>query len=329
LQDPERYAFPTAQLQLLTGEGAGRAAILAALQKLAATSGPEASVMVYFSGHGYRHGDSYYLIPNGCNAANLQDQAITGAQFAAAIAAIPAARQLILLDCCHAGGFGEAKGFGLSKSPLPQEALDLFHQGIGYVLIASSTEDELSYTGKPYSVFTCVLNEAFCGVGVAKKDGFVRVADLIGHYRERVPQLTGNKQHPVLHFEQADNFVVAYYAGGDSQAKALPFDLRPDMDTNDALYEQVASIEASFVRARYEQAYRQFRRLCDDYPDYQGQAMMLLSRYQDFENQVINGVLPASQQQTTKMEIAAAFQDCLQRFKRPQRSDPDVVRYRP
>jgi hypothetical protein len=319
LLDRERCAFPSAQLHLLTGEGAGRAAILAALKDLAETTNSSsdlaATVIIYFSGHGYRHGGRYFLIPNGCNLANLDEQAITGAEFAAAIAAIPAARKLILLDCCHAGGVGEAKGFGLSKAPLPDEALELFRQGSGYVLIASSTEDEVSYTGKPYSVFTGSLIEAFCGQGVAKKDGFVRVADLIGHCRERVPQLTKNKQHPVLHFEQADNFVVAYYAGGDPTAKALPFVLQSDAGTDDALAGQVSTIQAMFGRARYQRAYDEFYHLCDNYPDYQIEAAMLRSRYGDYENQVIAGTLSASQQQQTRMEIAAAFQACLQRFK--------------
>jgi hypothetical protein len=36
-----------------------------------------------------------------------------------------------------------------------------------------------------------------------------------------------DKQHPILHFEKADNFVIAYYAAGDSQQKAVPFSLKP------------------------------------------------------------------------------------------------------
>jgi hypothetical protein len=106
----------------------------------------------------------------------------------------------------------------------------LFSQGEGRVLIASSREDEVSFAGKPYSAFTLALIESLCGTGVAKKDGFVRVADLALHTREVVPQRTKDQQHPILHFEGADNFAFAYYAGGDIRPKALPFNLPPEIE---------------------------------------------------------------------------------------------------
>ena len=256
------------------------------------------------------------MIPYGFTDQNFPDTAITGTEFAGKIAAIPAAKKIILLDCCHAGGVGDVKSFGLTKSSLPAEALDLFKQSSGYVIIASSTETEKSYTGNPYSAFTGVLIEALCGEGVAKKDGYVRVADLAGYTRERVPRITDDKQHPVLHFEQADKFAIAYYAAGDNKAKALPFTLQAKNDNSvkDTLSQKLKHIEDLFVRARYDQAYTQFRDLCNDYPDYQIQASMILTRYQDFENQVISGIIPA--QNTVKLEIAAAFQTCLRQFKR-------------
>jgi len=43
------------------------------------------------------------------------------------------------------------------------------------------------------------------------------------HAREVVPDRTAKRQHPILNFEQADNFVLAYYAAGEAQAKGLPF----------------------------------------------------------------------------------------------------------
>jgi hypothetical protein len=118
----------------------------------------------------------------------------------------------------------------MAKAPLPPETLALLAEGKGRVLIASSTEMELSYAGKPYSAFTLALIEALCGTGVAKQDGYVRVADLALHTRQMVPGRTGNRQHPILHFEQADNFIVAYYAGGDTKPKDLPFKEEPQIE---------------------------------------------------------------------------------------------------
>jgi hypothetical protein len=236
LVDPERCAYPPEQVQLLTSADAGRKAILAALDEVAKTADAQSTVIVYFSGHGYRVsasiGEAYYLIPHGYDLGQLHKTAINGQEFAAKLAAIPAQKLLVLLDCCHAGGIGEAKAPGLqfAKAPLPAAAPGLLAQGSGRVVIASSRSDELSYAGEPYSAFTLALVEALCGEGAAKQDGYVRVADLALHARQVVPGRTQDRQHPVLHFEHADNFLVAYYAAGDAKPKGLPFAVKPQIE---------------------------------------------------------------------------------------------------
>jgi hypothetical protein len=236
LKDAGRCAYPPDHVHLLTGEKAAREHILGALDTLSQSTDPGSTVLVYFSGHGYQvasaTGQFYYLMPYGYDLNRLYQTAVSGAEFTERLRAIPALRLLVLLDCCHAGGVGEAKapGLELAKSPLPPEAHDLLAEGGGRVLIASSQEDELSFAGRPYSAFTLALTETLSGVGVAKQDGYVRVADLALHAREVVPGRTGGRQHPILHFEQADNFVLAYYAGGETQPKGPPFVGEPEIE---------------------------------------------------------------------------------------------------
>ena len=236
LKDSDRCAYPPDQVHLLTGEQATAARLRTALETLAASTNSESTVLVYFSGHGYRAtasiGEAYYLLPYGYDVQRLSKTAISGREFTDRLRAIPAQKLLVLLDCCHAGGVGDAKapGLELAKAPLPPEATALLAEGSGRVLVASSQEDELSFAGKPYSAFTLALIEALAGIGVAKKDGYVRVADVALHAREVVPGRTNQRQHPILHFEHADNFVLAYYAGGDTQPKSLPFDVEPEIE---------------------------------------------------------------------------------------------------
>jgi hypothetical protein len=260
LKDPARCAYPPEQVHLLTGEEATRGRILSALDALSQSTDSQSTVLVYFSGHGYRvaspTGEFYYLLPHSYNLERLYQTAISGAEFTERLRAILAQKLLVLLDCCHAGGVGadvdrasadkgsgqdargpvdrasaaKAPGLQLAKSPLPPEAHALLAEGSGRVLIASSQEGELSFGGRPYSAFTLALTEALCGIGVAKQDGTVRVTDLALHAREVVPGRTKRRQHPILHFEQADNFVLAYYAGGDAQPKGLPFTGEPEIE---------------------------------------------------------------------------------------------------
>jgi hypothetical protein len=93
----------------------------------------------------------------------------------------------------------------------------------------SSSNDSIA--GKPYSAFTLALMEALSDIGASRLDGYARVADLALHAREIVPQRTNGRQHPILNFEQADNFVIAYYAGGDTIPKGAPFTGEPIIET--------------------------------------------------------------------------------------------------
>jgi hypothetical protein len=237
LNDPERCAYPERQVRLLTKEQAKRENVLATLDQLAQSTTPDSTVIVYFSGHGYQvagpMGETYYLMPFGYDQTKLYKTAISGAEFTAKLQAIPAKKLLVLLDCCHAGGLGDTKNLGYEavKAPLPPEAQALFTEGKGRVVIASSKADELSWAGKPYSAFTLALIESLAGKGASQKDGYVRVADLALYAREVVPGRTGDRQHPILNFEQADNFILAYYAGGEAEPKGLPFEGEPEIES--------------------------------------------------------------------------------------------------
>jgi hypothetical protein len=234
LKDEARCAYPSEQVHLLTSKKANRESVLTALDDLAKSTDDESTVIIYFSGHGHQvittNGESYYLMTHGSDVNCLYKTALSGAEFSEKLKAISAKKVLVLLDCCHAGGMAGIKGVELTKSPIPSEALKLLTEGSGYALIASSQGDEVSFTGKPYSVFTAALIEALCGHGknIAIKDGYVRVGDLAMHTSNRVSQLTKDQQHPILHYKHGENFVIAFYAAGETQAKKLPFQLETE-----------------------------------------------------------------------------------------------------
>jgi hypothetical protein len=130
LMAPGRCAYPPDRVRLLVGPEATRQAVLSGLGELAGAGEPaeDATVVIYFSGHGYRvtssMGASYFLLPHGYEMDDLAGTCISGAGFTEKLRAISARRLLVLLDCCRAGGIGEPKSPGLAfvKSPLPPEA---------------------------------------------------------------------------------------------------------------------------------------------------------------------------------------------------------------
>jgi hypothetical protein len=230
LVDPDRCAYPPDQVCLLTEEKASVENIRAELRRLAEAIGKDkqgSTVIVYFSGHGgYRQsseGEAYYLVASGCNEDNFHKTTLPGAEFTSLLEAIRAERLLLVLDCCHAGGIELPKTQEQKYKELSPQAGTILASKKGRVVIASSTGAEFSWTGKPYSAFTHSLLEALCGKGNPRRDGFVRVGDVVTYTSEQVPLKTKKEQHPTFDFE-SENFEIAYYAAGDTMLKSLPFE---------------------------------------------------------------------------------------------------------
>jgi hypothetical protein len=234
LTDPGRCGYPAGQVNLLVGGAAlvekrpTRTNILAALDGLAerCRTYPDAIAVVYYSGHGgFRTADGvYFLVPDGYDPDHFGETTVTGAEFAAKVAAVKARGVLVLLDCCHAAGLSSAglvaKGV-LRQAPLPPD-LTALRGMTGRALVASCEANEYSYAGEPYSMFTAALLEGLAGYGARQRDGKAHFMDVLGWIGHQVPKRTSDRQHPILDFAQVPiNFPLALYAGGDLQPKKL------------------------------------------------------------------------------------------------------------
>jgi hypothetical protein len=204
LKDPARAAYPPEQVALLTEAQATRRNILDVLKSLAkkTLADPEATVIVYYSGHGARIGSSAdlstcYLLAHGHDIARPAETCISDREFSDAILGLHAKKLLVLLDCCHAAGIPLAKGAAERVTPaLPPEALARLSAGEGRVVLASCRDDERSFTGSPHSVFTTCLLEALMGLAPAHL-GFARVLEVVCYVMREVP-LREPRQHPFL-----------------------------------------------------------------------------------------------------------------------------------
>jgi hypothetical protein len=118
------------------------------------------------------------------------------------------------------------------KSPVPPSLLQALDTGRGRVVIASSREDEKSYTGDPYSIFTNCLLEALAGKATRNQDGFARILDIVTYLIEQVPLKTSDsskyrsgQQHPFVNniSNLDENFALCYYAGGSKDVPSAIF----------------------------------------------------------------------------------------------------------
>lgn len=227
LADPTRGGLPPANCTLLVDAQATGAALRAALGRLAADAGPEASVVVYYSGHGGRidagPGAGEYLLPVDCDASSpaaLAASSLSGSELADLLGAVPARKRLVLFDCCHAGGIGLPKAVGAPPLDpgLPEAYYEALAGGRGTAVLASSRATEVSWVlpGERNSLFTAHLL-AGLGGGAPSEDGLVRVFDVFEYVQPRVT--AGHPgQHPVFKADLEENFPVALRLGGHKGA---------------------------------------------------------------------------------------------------------------
>lgn len=228
LADPGLCAYPADHIRLLHDQAATRQAILDGLDWLAqrAQTDPQATVVVFFSGHGWLEQASgrYALIPHDANPMDLPGSTVAAEQLTAALRRIEARRLLVILDCCHAGGMASAKDAppplppGLAAAAIPKHLSADLRQGAGRAVFSSSRGEQLSLVraDQTLSLYTHHLIEALTGAASQPGEKTVRLATLMGYLSERVPASAyalGREQTPFFDMA-AEDFPVALVRGG-------------------------------------------------------------------------------------------------------------------
>jgi uncharacterized caspase-like protein len=200
LKDPTVGRFKPDNVRLLLDDQATTREIKAALNWLARSAQPDDLVVVFLSSHGSpRERD---LV--GVNYIITSDTVLGDADkdpdslFATALpmvdlsdivrGRIQARRTAIFLDTCHSGGAAgpqarETAGFGDSSASA--QALDRIRQGVGRVIITSSTEKERSWESQTFhnGYFTYYLIQAL------KQDkGLAPIDKVYAYIRDNVSQ---------------------------------------------------------------------------------------------------------------------------------------------
>lgn len=231
LVDPLRCGYSEEHIHLLHDGKATRGNILKELTWLAEQvhADPEATVIVYFSGHGWLDEDTgrYYLIPHDVEADDIPTSALVEEDFSDALRGVQPQKLLVILDCCHAGGMADAKEpeatppAGFVKSAPPPDVYTRLREGQGRVVMSSSRGSEKSWVRKDgtLSIFTDHLLEALSGKAFTSRPGEIRVLDVFA-YLDRVVPISAKQhsdpdtgkpaeQHPLLDAADADNFPIA------------------------------------------------------------------------------------------------------------------------
>ena len=206
--------------------------ILAALQSLQDPKKVRTGdiLVVYMAGHGVTRsgadGGFYYLTSDAQSAeltdpAVRQQWAISDEELTAAIAKIPALKQVMILDTCHSGKLIEDLTAKRDISSSQIRALERIKDRTGLHILAGCASDSGSYEASRYGqgVLTYSLLLGMRGAAL-KEDQFVDVGTLFNFAADQVPALAknlGGVQRPMISSPKGSSFDIGELTAADRQ----------------------------------------------------------------------------------------------------------------
>jgi hypothetical protein len=150
----DRYGFETRLLL-----NAGRRQIISALNEYRRKLEPDASLLIYYAGHGYRDQevDKAYWLPADASKEETSNW-ISADDITTSVRGIPARHVLIISDSCYSGAIYRDLSPDLTTPPVRQVFLNKMAAGKSRTLMASGGDEPVSDAGGgAYSVFAGAL----------------------------------------------------------------------------------------------------------------------------------------------------------------------------
>jgi hypothetical protein len=207
----EQNQVPRAQVTLLLNEEA-------TLQRLKDVLGVELKqkarkqdmVIIFYAGHGAPEPDQSsldgdglekYLLPHDADPRRLYSTALPMAEIAKILSRFSAERVVMLQDTCFSGSTGigsrtiDTVAF---RASISEAYLNRLAHAKGRVILAASEANEVSIERDDlgHGVFTYYLLEALRH-GDVDGDGLITTNEVFRYLSEKVPEATGQNQHPV------------------------------------------------------------------------------------------------------------------------------------
>jgi hypothetical protein len=202
--------IPAQNVTLLLNEQAGIRSLRTSLgTALRAAAGPEDMVIIYFAGHGGAERDSEspdgdglekYLLAYDSIPGDLYSSALPMRELSYILKRIRSERLVLIADACYSGASGgRTTGVLGARATLSDNFLDRLAGGRGRVILTASGPNEVSVEKDELrqGVFTYYFLEGLRGPADADQDGMITVDEAYRYVSDKVPQATGQEQHPV------------------------------------------------------------------------------------------------------------------------------------
>ena len=163
--------------------------VVRALEAMRSAVGPGDEFVFFVASHGIVADGVYYLVTSnvGGDPTRLKLDAISRSELAGLLANIPATMKLAVIDTCHAGAMGEAKGMDTRTAAV------ILGNGLNLTVLAAATTDQEaidSYQG--HGLFTFVVADGLRGGAADADNGIVDNFQLAHYVGKRVRPLAIN-----------------------------------------------------------------------------------------------------------------------------------------
>ena len=213
--------IPKDHIWLLLDEDATLDRIRSALgTQLRRKAGKEDMVIVYLAGHGATEKDDSspdgdglekYILPHNADPKDLYASAIPMGEVSRIFQRISSEKLVFLSDTCYSGASGGrtilASG---ARANVSGAFLDRLSQGKGRMIIAASNANQVSAEKDElkHGVFTYYLLEGLGGKADFDGDGVITLDEIYRYVSIKVPQATGQDQHPVKKGEMTGEIIL-------------------------------------------------------------------------------------------------------------------------
>jgi len=192
-------AYRSVQTRVLTDRQATRGAIVAGLEWLSRSVGPQDFGVLFIAGHALNHANgTYYFLGHDTVADRLAATAVAQAQIRSTLSRLKG-RAVLFVDTCHAGNVFGAGGRVASRD-LARLANELASPENGVIVFASSTGRQLSMESREWGngAFTRAIVAGLKGGADLMGRGRVTFQGLGYYVSAEVEKLTGGRQTPVV-----------------------------------------------------------------------------------------------------------------------------------
>jgi signal recognition particle receptor subunit beta len=183
-------------------------------------AGKDDTVIIFLAGHGATEQDvsspdgdglEKYILPSNADPKDLYATAMPMSEIARIFQRINSERLVFIGDTCYSGASGgRTIPYPGMRANISNAFLERISQGKGRVILTASDANELSMErdDMKHGVFTYYLLEGLHGKADLDGDGVVTLDEVYRYVSTKVPQATGQGQHPARKGEVTGQIVL-------------------------------------------------------------------------------------------------------------------------